>query len=64
MVNTRCGKPGVVQAGYLVLREGAREVEEGVWPGGSDWGRNIGEGEGAKWSEVGRRGGGGERERR
>ena len=42
------GKPGVAQAGYLVLREGVREGEEGVWPGGSDRGRNIGEGEGAK----------------
>ena len=35
---TRRGKPGAAQAGYLVLREGAREGEEGVWPGG-EWQR-------------------------
>ena len=30
---TRRGKPGVAQAGYLVLREGDGEAEEGAWQG-------------------------------
>ena len=36
---TRRGKPGVAQAGYLVLREGDGEAEEGAWPGGEWQGR-------------------------
>ena len=36
---TRRGKPGVAQAGYLVLREGDREAEEGAWHGGEWQGR-------------------------